>query len=97
MRIAVLLIVFLAGCYNMSPSWTKPGASSKDFRADDAQCEAQAITMANAIHTSTQYFYYTGCMKGKGWTLPDPPKEEEHEPKHDKAKHGAPKAEAAKH
>ena len=108
MRIALLLMVFIAGCSSWGQAkWTKEGATPKDFDVANAQCEAEGVSRANAIATHIAYAYYGGCMKAAGWTPPPAPKEEEHEEpkktaahdteKHDTAKHEAPAAEAPKH
>lgn len=91
MRIALLLIVFLAGCASLEPKWTKAGATPKDFDVADAQCEAEGVERANAIATHIARFYYLGCMQAKGWAPPAAPKEEKEE------KHDAAKADHAKH
>jgi hypothetical protein len=92
MRIAVLLMVFVAGCASMHPKWTKEGSKPQDFDIANSECEAEAVSRANAIATHIARFYYLGCMQAKGWTPPPAPKEEE-EPKHE-----SPKEEhAAKH
>ena len=51
MRIAVLLIVILAGCASLDPKWTKPGSKPEEFKTDDAQCETQALAASNAINS----------------------------------------------
>jgi len=92
MRIAVFLIVVLAACTNMEPKWTKPGSKPQDFKVDDEQCEAQALAASNAVNTIQTMINYTGCMKAKGWTPPEMPKEKSEAPEHD-----TPKADAPKH
>jgi hypothetical protein len=92
MRIALLLIVFIAGCVNLEQKWTKADAAPKEFVVADAQCEAEGVARANAIATHIARFYYLGCMQAKGWTPPAAPKEEREEPKHE-----SPKEEGAKH
>ena len=91
MRIAVVLIAVFAGCASMDPPWTKPGSKPEDFKADNAQCEAQAVERANAVNTMHVTVNYSLCMKGKGWAPPEKPKEESDEPKHEAAKEDAPK------
>ena len=86
MRIALLLIVFLAGCSSLQPKWTKEGATPKDFDVADAQCEAEGVHRANAIATHIARFYYLGCMQAKGWTPPAAAPKEEKEEKHDAPK-----------
>ena len=101
MRIALVLVVFLAGCSSWGQAkWTKEGSAPKDFQIAHAQCEAEAIERANAIATHIVHAFYGGCMKAAGWTPPPAPKEEEHEApkkteKHDTASHDAPKHETA--
>jgi hypothetical protein len=105
MRIALVLVVFVAGCSSWGQAkWTKDGSTAKDFDTAHAQCEAEAIHRANAIATHISHAFYGGCMKAAGWTPPPAPKEEEHEaPKkaenhaaaNDTAKHDAPKQETA--
>ncbi|MEO8443190.1 MAG: hypothetical protein ABI547_11925 [Betaproteobacteria bacterium] len=97
MRIAVLFIVVLAGCASMDPQWTKPGSKSQDFTVDDTQCEAQALAASNAINTLHTRVNYLGCMKAKGWTPPEIPKEEHAAPKHETPKHETSKQAASSH
>ncbi len=97
MRIALLLIVFLAGCSSFDPKWTKAEAGPQDFKVDNVQCEAQALAASNAISTMITHINYTGCMKAKGWTPPEIPKEEHEAPKHEAAKQQTAKSEAPKH
>ncbi len=92
MRIALLLIVFLAGCVSLEPKWTKAGATQKDFDVDTAQCEERPEERANVIATHIVRFYHVGCMQAKGWAPPAAPKEEKEESKHE-----SPKEDHAKH
>ena len=102
MRIALLLIVFVAGCSTWGQAkWTKEGSTSKDFDVATTQCEAEAVSRANAIATHIAHAYYGACMTAAGWSPPPAPKEEHEEPKktaaHETAKNEAPAAEAPKH
>src|SRR6185369_3309865 len=103
MRIALLLIVFIAGCSSMGQAkWTKEGSSPDDFDIASSQCAAEAVSRSNAIATHIEHFFYVTCMTTAGWTPPPAPKEEEHEEPektaaHDTTKHEAPAAEAPKH
>lgn len=90
MRIAVMLMVLVAGCSSLQPKWTKEGATSKDYDVAKSQCEAEAVDRANEIATHIVHAYYVGCMQAKGWTPPAAPKEPEE-------KHDAPKEDHAKH
>jgi hypothetical protein len=96
MRIAVLLIVILAGCASMDAKWTKPDSKPQDFDVDNAQCEKWALAASNAINTMQTMVNYTGCMKAKGWTPPEKPKEEHETAKHETAKNAASKHESPK-
>ena len=108
MRIALLLLVFVAGCSNWGQAkWTKEGSTPKDFIVAAAQCEVEANKRANVIATHIVHAYYGSCMTAAGWTPPPAPKVEQHEEpkktaahdtaKHDTGKHEAPAAEAPKH
>lgn len=107
MRIALLLMVFVAGCSSwVQARWTKEGTTQNDFNVAAAQCEVEANKRANVIATHIVHTYYGGCMTAAGWTPPPAPKEEHEEPKkttahdtakHDTAKHETPAAEAPKH
>ena len=97
MRIAVFLMVVLAGCANLNPKWTKPDSKPQDFAADDMQCEKLALAASNEINTMHKMINYTGCMNAKGWTAPVIAKEEHDEPKHETAKHATAKADTSKH
>jgi len=49
----------LAGCGYYR--WEKPGASSDDFKADQANC----------IQSGATGFGFNGCMQQHGWTFKD--------------------------
>jgi hypothetical protein len=97
MRIAIFLMVVLAGCAELDPKWTKQDSQPQDFATDDTQCEKLALAASNEINTLHKMINYTGCMKGRGWTPPVIAKEEDDEPKHVTAKHATAKADTSKH
>jgi thiol:disulfide interchange protein len=99
MRIALLLIVFVAGCASLQEGkWTKDGSTPQDFEVIDAQCQVSALAASNEINTMHTMINYTGCMKAAGWAPPVIAKEEEHEaPKHAAAKHDTAKHDMAQH
>lgn len=57
-----LLVLLLAGC---ATEWVQEGATEKDFRMADGQCNAQALS-AN-VGGFTRMSIYEYCMQGKGW------------------------------
>jgi len=61
---AVLAATILVGC--ATQYWRKPGGTEEDFRMDQGQCQAQALSAPNP---QNQPWIYNSCMRGKGWTL----------------------------
>ena len=52
MRIALLLMVFIAGCSSWGQAkWTKEGSQLDDIDVAAAQCQAEAVSRSNAIAT----------------------------------------------
>lgn len=60
-RILVLccVVLGLAGCGYYR--WQKPGASSDDFKADQAACSQSGAAAAS----------FNDCMKSRGWSYLD--------------------------
>jgi hypothetical protein len=61
----IVALCLLAGCATRKV-WVKDGASDQEFRIDQGQCQAQAKSAPNPMNEGG---VFTGCMRGKGWTI----------------------------
>lgn len=63
MRLALLLVVLLAGCAHRAPEkmWYRDATSEQEFTRDQGQCQAQAWAGQNVA------LVFEACMRGKGY------------------------------
>ncbi len=63
-RLAILVVLLLAGCASGPHYWTKPGATPESFAADHGPCFKDA-TIGYGVGSEKAY---KACMLQKGWT-----------------------------
>jgi len=67
-KLALAILALLAAC---STTYTREGATPEEFRREDAQCNAQAMSAAppTGLAALAQKEAIRGaCLEGKGWT-----------------------------